>query len=156
MKRFVSVWDMRRGQHKSSSSYMLTAFTLIEVMVAVLVITVVIAALLQMRGNSSHIFSELSKRVETDQYISFLISNSEYGFENKKTALDRLLSDFELERDLARELKSIKAEVIYQELELIDLDDGDTEASSGIVFKVGKTVLKAKESSAGLVRVRIK
>ena len=131
-------------------------FSLIEVMVAVLVISVVIAALLEMKGNSSHIFLELSKRVKTDQYTSFLIANSEYGFENKKTTLDRLLSDFEVESDLAREFKSTKTELIYQELEMIDLDEGNTESSSGIVFEVGKTVLKAEDSSAGLLRVRVK
>jgi prepilin-type N-terminal cleavage/methylation domain-containing protein len=124
------------------------AFTLIEVMVAVMIISVVIMALLQMRGNSSHIFSNLTQKLEINRYISFLISNSDYGFEKKTTTLDKLLGDFDVENDLRRELKSIKVEVIYQGLESIDI-------GSTAVLKIGKTSLKTDKSSASLLRLKL-
>lgn len=136
------------------------AFTLIEVMVAVLIISVVIMALLQMKGNSSHIFFELSRGVKINQFASTLLSNKDYGFENKNTTLDKLLDDFEVTNKFSRELKSLKVEVIYQKLELIDMSEQSSskenvaEISSPIVFEIGKTTLKMDSSSIGLIRLR--
>ena len=144
MKRFVSVWDMRK------------AFTLIEVMVAVLIISVVITALFQMKGNSSHIFLNLSKKLEINQYSSFLISNDNYGFEKQTTTLDELLGNFKVEDELRQELKKAKIEVIYQELEQIDMSEqSDENASSGMIFEIGKTILKTDKSSVSLIRLRV-
>lgn len=122
------------------------AFTLIEVMVAVVIISVVIMALLQMKGNSSHIFLELNKRVKVTQFSSFFTANKNYGFENKSISLDMLLDDFEVESDLRRELKSVKSEVIYQEIKNIEAD---------MVLEIGQSVLKTDKSSVGLLRLRV-
>jgi len=148
MKQFVLVWDMRK------------AFTLIEVMVAVLIVSVVIMALLQMRGNSTHMFLNIGKKSKISQYSSFLISNSDYGFDNKIVSLDKLLDDFELENDLRRRVKQSRVELIYQKLETLDMsdnDDGDAKeaVNSNLVFEVGKTILKTDTSSTGLFRLRV-
>ena len=144
MKRFVSVWDMRK------------AFTLLEVMVAVLIISIVIMALLQMRGHSAHIFSSLTQKLEINQYLSFLVSNDDYGFEQDSLSADKLLKDFDLERDLRQNLKKVKINLIYQELESIDLDEQDDDnPSSGMIFETGKTILKTDKSSVSLPRIRL-
>ncbi|MCK4875090.1 MAG: prepilin-type N-terminal cleavage/methylation domain-containing protein [Sulfurimonas sp.] len=132
------------------------AFTLIEVMVAVLIISVVIMALFQMKGNSSHIFLNLSKKLELNQYSSFFISNDNYGFEKQTTTLDELLGNFKVEDELRQELKKAKIEVIYQELEQIDMSEqSDENSSSGMIFEIGKTILKTDESSVSLIRLRV-
>lgn len=136
------------------------AFTLIEVMVSVMIISVVIMALLQMNANNTHIFSATKKQLKTNQYISLLIGNKDYGFEDKSIYLDDLIRDFELEDDLRRELKSTNVAILYQELESIDLSDdkNNTQKSSnsGIVLEIGKSVLKAKDDSSSIMRLRIK
>jgi len=143
------------------------AFTLIEVMVAVVIISTVIMALLELTANNRHIFSVIEKKNGINQYLSFTLANSDYGFENKKTTLYSLVSDFDLESDLRRELKSKKCEIIYQELESIDLSDFDEkdktnredeelkESNSGLVFEVGKTVLRLEDSSNSILRIRL-
>jgi len=138
------------------------AFTLIEVMVAVMIISVVIMALLTMRGNSTHIFSDLSSRVKINQFASLFISNTDYGFLKKSVTLEKLVSDFDIESDLRRELSNTKVEVIYQELNIIDMSEFDAsdkeseaEVSSNMVFEIGKTVLKTPNSSTGLLRLRV-
>lgn len=147
MKRFVSAWKMLRGKN---------AFTLIEVMVAVMIISVVIMALLEMQGNSAHIFSKLTSQIKISQYASLFISNPDYGFEKKSVDLDDLLNDFKLEDDLRRELKNIKVKVVYEELELLDMSESDDdEVSSSLVLEIGKTILKVNDSSTALVRFRI-
>ena len=136
------------------------AFTLIEVMVSVMIISVVIMALLQMNANNTHIFSATKKQLKTNQYLSFLIANKDYGFEDKNIYLDDLIQDFEVENDLRRELKRIKVAIVYQELESIDLseDMNDTQESSNsvIVLEIGKSVLKTKDDSSSMMRLRIK
>jgi prepilin-type N-terminal cleavage/methylation domain-containing protein len=136
------------------------AFTLIEVMVSVMIISVVIMALLQMSANSIHIFSATKSQLKTNQYLSFLIANKDYGFENKNIYLYDLIQDFEVEDDLRRALKKIKVAILYQELESIDLseDTNNTQetSNSGIVLEIGKSVLKAKDDSSSMMRLRIK
>jgi len=136
------------GKNIPSRQSMSKAFTLIEVMVAVLIISLVIMALLQMRGNSSHMLMNINKQIKVNQFNSFLISNNDYGFESKSTTLDRLLSEFSMENNLRRELKKIKVKIKYQELETIDMD-------SNIIFEIGKVVLKVDEESTSVVRLRL-
>ena len=135
-------------------------FTLIEVMVAVMIISVVIMALLQMFANNTHIFSSLKKQTKANQYASLLIANDKYGFQNDDVYIYDLVSDFDLENDLRRELKSIKAKIIYQELDTIELgglnDEQETETSSNLVMEFGNTILKTESSSTALVRLKIR
>lgn len=133
------------------------AFTLIEVMVAVMIISVVIMALIEMFANNTHIFMSLKKQTKTNQYSSLLISNQNYGFEDKNIYLDDLVSDFNLENDLRRELKEIKTKVIYQELQTIDTAEQDLEedTNASIVFEVGKSTIKFEDSSIAMLRLRI-
>ena len=145
MKRYVSAWNMRKAR---------SAFTLIEVMVAVMIISVVIMALLQMQGNTSHIFSKLGNTLKINQYTSLFISNKDYGFEKKSVDLDDLLSEFKVENELRRELKTIKVKVDYEELKTIDMSENE-EGSSSLVFELGKTVLKIDDSSSSILRFKI-
>ena len=141
-----------------------SAFTLIEVMVAVMIVSVVIAALLQMRGDTTQKFFGIKKMMSTNQYNSFLLSNAQYGFEKSRMDMYRLVDDFDLESDLRRKLKAIKVELDYEELSVIDTseyedntDDEDAEitGSSGIIFEIGKTVLKTEEFTGSLIRIKI-
>ncbi len=139
-----------------------SAFTLIEVMVAVMIVSIVIAALLQMRGDSSNKLFQLKQMIQTNQYNSFLLSNSEkYAFEDSKIDMLRLVEEFDLESDLRRKLKAMKTEIVYEELEVIDTneleesEDEEITASTGIIFEIGRTRLKTGEFSGDVIRVRL-
>ena len=143
------------------------AFTLIEVMVAVMIVSVVIAALLQMKGNTNHKFIQLKKIVTENQYNTFLISvDDKYSYETSNIDLYRLVDNFDLENDLRRKLKSIKTKVSYEKLDVLDTgdfndDSEDEEGEEGenggidIIFEIGKTSLKSEEFSLSLMRVKI-
>lgn len=132
------------------------AFTLIEVLVAVMIISVVIAALLKMYSNNSHIFSQLTKQVKINQYASLFISNRGYGLESKNIHLDDLVSDFKLERELAKELKDTKVKILYQKVEQIDMsENNDEDSDSSMVFEIGKTVLNINDASTAFLRLRM-
>lgn len=145
------------------------AFTLLEVMVAVMIISVVVAALLQMMGNSSHLFSKVKIESNVGQYASFLIASPDYGFENKSITLDKLAEDFKLDSQLRTELKKLKAKLVYTELESIDMSEFDTPkaedtidneedqtVSSELIFEIGKSTLEFKDASTSLLRLRVK
>jgi len=141
------------------------AFTLIEVMVAVMIISVVIMALLQINANNTHIFSQVKNKETSTQYLSLLVG-TKYGFENEKISLEELVSDFDLDDDLRRELKHTEIQIFYQTLQSIDTsmfdesekteedEDVNKENSSGIIYEIGKSILKTKHSSASLLRLR--
>ena len=137
-----------------------SAFTLIEVMVAVMIIAVVIMALLQMYANNTHIFSSMKQQSKINQYSSFLISNDNYGFKDKNIYLHALVRDFDLENDLRRELKETKIKMLYKELETIDLSDQDNdediEASSGLVLEIGESTIQTDDGSTALMRLKIR
>jgi len=145
-------------------------FTLIEVMISVVIISSVIVALLEMYSNNTHIFSVIDKKVKINQYATFFLANHEVGFEKDEVWLIDLVDGFDLEEDLRRKLKNIKAKILYQKLETIDLadfeedttqEDGeeetqDKEVKSTMVFEVGKTILQAQQSSVGYLRLQLK
>jgi prepilin-type N-terminal cleavage/methylation domain-containing protein len=141
------------------------AFTLIEVMIAVVIISVVIAALIQMFANNTHIFSSLKSQSKINSYVSLFIANDTYGLEDKEVSLDDLVSEFNVESELRAVLRETKAKIIYKELESIDMReyeegeevDQESEASvnSGLVFEVGSSTIKIHDSSASLLRIQI-
>ncbi|MFA5233623.1 MAG: prepilin-type N-terminal cleavage/methylation domain-containing protein [Sulfurimonas sp.] len=128
MKQFVSVWDMRKKIQRDG-------FTLLEVMIAVMILSVVIMALLQMYANGAHIFKSADMRSQTNQYISFLTGNEKYGLQNDTFSLDALVEEFEVEDELRRELRDIKVELLFESIK-------NRWNSSSTESGMGKVVLK--------------
>ncbi len=143
------------------------AFTLIEVIVSVLIISIVIMALLQMFANNTHIFLSLNNKTKISQYSSFFISSRDIGFEDDMSDMYKLVEDFTLEDDLRRELKNMKMGIMYQEVKRIDMsefeDDEDEnttnalnkESNSNIIFEIGKTILTTQNTSVSFLRLRL-
>ncbi len=153
MRRSASVWDMSRRE----------AFTLIEVMVAVMIISVVVTALLQLQSNNTISFSHLKKMQQELQYLS-LLQGSKYGFENDSLPLDRMVERFDIDDDLRRELKAVQAKVLYRKLQTVDtkefggLDEVKNEKEgevSPLVIEIGRSVLQMPNGSVSVMRVRI-
>ncbi len=47
-------------------------------------------------------------------------------------------------------------DLVYQELDAIDLAESDDEnLSSGMIFEIGKTILKTENASVSLPRIRL-
>ena len=125
------------------------AFTLLEVMVAVLIVSVVIAAMFQVKGDANTKLFWLKDSINETQYNTFLLGNSsKYGFDKSNISLNELVSEFDLEDDLRRELKEIKVSVTYEEEDAI-------ETPTGSVLEIGKTKLESKNFTSSILRVKI-
>lgn len=124
-------------------------FTLLEVMVAVLIVSVVIAAIYEVKGNANTKLFWLKDTIKEVQYNTFLLGASDkYGFETSSVSLNELVADFDLESDLRRKLKSIKLRVSYDELDSI-------ETPTGSVFEIGKTTMASKTFDTSILRVKL-
>lgn len=143
-------------------------FTLIEVMVSVLIISTVVMALYSMSANSGFIYTKSIQDMKTNGYLSFLVANKNYGFDNISLDLDRLLEGYELENELRKELKATKVSILYEELQTIDMSKFDMKETpeykentkeqnqAQMLFEIGRTSLLFKEkSNASLLRLRI-
>ena len=126
-----------------------SGFTLIEVMVAVMIVSVVVAALWQMRGDATQKFMFIKKMQITNQYATFLLGNSDkYGFEKSSISMRNLVDDFDLDSDLRRRLKAIKVNVTYDVIS--SLDDNDS-----MILEVGKTTMELEQTKLSLIRMRL-
>jgi prepilin-type N-terminal cleavage/methylation domain-containing protein len=133
------------------------AFTLIEVMVAVMIISVVVMALLSMQGNTTHIFSRLNKTTTINQFTTFLISNKQYGFSKEDVYLNDLLSDFKVEDNLRRRFKNTKLELSYIKLQSFnDKSDTDDKSNSDNIIEIGKSTIKTENLTTSFVRLNLK
>lgn len=153
MRRYASAWDMSKRE----------GFTLIEVMVSVMIISVVVTAFLQLQSTNTVTFERLQKMQRTLQYIS-LLQGSKYGYENDTLTLDRAVERFDLDDDLRRELKAIQADILYERLDRIDTAEfedsfGENNQSEGgsspLVIEIGRTVLQLSNESISIMRIRI-
>lgn len=129
------------------------AFTLLEVMISVMIISVVILALFEMRANSNLIFFKIEDKSKVNQSLSFFIGQKDFGFENKKTSMKNLITDFELNSELAKEFSDTKVDIKYIELESIDMKDYDE--GNEMIFEIGSTNIKINERSASFMRIKL-
>jgi prepilin-type N-terminal cleavage/methylation domain-containing protein len=145
------------------------AFTLIEVMVAVMIVSVVIAAMIELTGNSSLLLENVRKKSQNLQYLS-LLRESRYGFEDDKANAARLLERFDLDDDLRRALKAIPLHMDYKEKERLDLSKFDFNASdvmeettdqtqqqsqSNLVLEIGQSGIKQGDVHISVTRIRV-
>jgi prepilin-type N-terminal cleavage/methylation domain-containing protein len=125
------------------------AFTLLEVMVAVLIVSVVIAAMFKVKGDANTKLFWLQSTINETQYNTFLLGNSDkYGFDKSSISLNELINEFDLESDLRRKLKAIKVSINYDKKDDIDIPTGS-------VLELGKTKLETKNFSTSILRVKI-
>ncbi len=125
------------------------AFTLIEVMVAVLIVSVVIGALWQMQGNTAKKLQMLEQMQEKNQYMTLLLdTNDKYGFDSSSINLYSLVDSFDLPSDLRRALKHTKATISYDIV--TSIDDNDS-----MVLEVGRSKLKFKDTQLSILRMRL-
>ncbi len=132
------------------------AFTLVEVMVSVMIISVVIMALIEMHGNSTHLFTNIKERLHVSFLPSLLIANPDCGYENKTLSADMLTKDFILDDDLRRKLKALNITLSYEQLDSMQApisDKNSTLDSQNSLFYIGKTTLKVENSSVSFLRI---
>jgi len=91
-------------------------FTLLEVMISVMIISLVIGVLLQLYSNNTRLFSSMRGHSELCMRSSLLIGNSAYGYEDKKINLAELVRDFEINDELRKKLKKYEAKITYTQV----------------------------------------
>ena len=102
-------------------------FTLIEMMIAVSVISIVIGVLLQLFSNNTTLFSSMRGHSELCMRSSLLIGNPNYGYENDKVTLAELVQEFDIDDDLRQKLKKHTAKIAYTQVKELDTQQQEIE-----------------------------
>ncbi len=123
------------------------AFTLIEVMVAVMIVSVVVGAIVSLRGNASNLLMHIKKDEKSLQYASFLPWSKENGLDSARTNLYRLSEGVDMDDDLRRKLKAVPIEIKYRKVRSYDMQD--------TTFEIGETKLKSKDFDISLERITL-
>ncbi len=120
-------------------------FTLIEVMVAVMIVSVVIGATISLRGDAGNRLVHIKQNEKSLQYATFLLWSKENGVDASKTNLYRLSEGIDMDDTLRRELKAIAIEIQYKKAHSYDMGDA--------LFEFGTTTLRNKDFQISLERI---
>ncbi len=112
-----------------------------------MIVSVVIAALLKLRGDSSHMLTQIQQRQQKSDIASFLLWNRKYTLDDSHITLYNLVEDFDLDDDVRRKLKTDKIDIRYNKIDSIELE--------GMVIEMGTTELLQKDFDLVLQRVLI-
>jgi prepilin-type N-terminal cleavage/methylation domain-containing protein len=134
MKRFVL--GFKRG------------FTLIEVMIAVMIVSVVIAAIFKLRGDTNHLFFKIKEHQQESSMATLLLWNTKYGLQNDDPTLYQLVEEFDIDDDLRRELKKIKSDIHYKRVDTIESDN--------LNIEIGRTEFSSKHFDFNFNRVQLR
>lgn len=121
------------------------AFTLIEVMIAVMIVSIVIAALLKLRGDTNKLFMNLEKQARYSSLSTLLLYNRDYGLDTTTTTLYDLVNMFDINDDLRRKLKHTKITVSYEKLNMTNKEN--------ISFEIGQSHIQGKKIDIYLNRI---
>jgi len=108
------------------------SFTLIEIVITVMIISIIGFALLQMQSNTIQTLELLDKRLKVNKYSSFIFSNISDKYHNKhKTVYEFIKDRYNLnDDDLIRYFKEKEYGYTQDELFFLNFgenDDGETE-----------------------------
>ena len=121
------------------------AFTLIEVMISVIIVSIVVMGALRLHGQNSDMATYLMKRgnAELDNSL-FLTQRAQRYDKSKKSAYDLLIDEFSIKDDKSRNiLKKIEKNINITEPEAIPV--GETEDSPALfTFYSNEVLLKGK------------
>lgn len=92
------------------------SFTLIEVIIAVSLLSVVLLSLFQVRSNNIFILEKTDEKIKDKQYLSMVYDTKGYSKRNENIYLDRYFNI--KDDDLRRKLKEIKIKVKDEILDL--------------------------------------
>ena len=123
-------------------------FTLVEVMVATMIVSIVIAALWKIRGDANIKMMQMQKLVKVTPMLTFLSGqNMRYGFDDEKVDSYKLLDDFQVRRSLRARLKYQKMIVHYNRVRDMELQEGQ-------VIEMGESIVQLQGSDLKCKRVR--
>ena len=134
------------------------AFTLIEVLVAVMIVFIVIAAMLELAGESSLLFKNLYKKSKALEHLSML-RQSRYAKESGNVNLALLLTRFMLDDTTRRVLKQDSVKITYKEVHHLELPNifahTDTPDAEQIRFLFSSNGVETEGVHVSLMRVSL-
>lgn len=147
-------------------------FTLVEVMIAVMIIAVVISSLLKLFSTNASFFDRLYAKSNLSMNSSLLLGFGDtYGFEKDEITLDELTKEFNVEDELRQKLKNTKALINYKDILILDskdfednaedvasedqLEDLQNAPDTGFSLEIGKTSFTINNNTTSYLRIKL-
>jgi len=98
------------------------AFSLMEVIIATSLISIVMVSLFQVKGNNIFILEKSKESKKQNEYLSLVMDSKEYAKRNEKVYLDRYfnIKDDDIRREFKQVKIKIKDKVLDKSTESID------------------------------------
>lgn len=100
------------------------AFSLIEVIIAVIMLSVTMVTLLQVKSNNIHLLSINNQKVKLNEYILLAIDFKKEISDNKNESIDINKKYLFENDDLRKELKDIKVNIQDDKMDKLTLQNG--------------------------------
>jgi prepilin-type N-terminal cleavage/methylation domain-containing protein len=124
------------------------AFTLIEIIVSVIIVSVVVVGALKIQGENNRMANYIQKRASAELDNSlFLIKRVEQFDKSEKNAYDLLVDDFRIEDDESRQvLKKIEKKINITEVKPIPVGESE-ESPARFTFYTNEILLNGEYPS---------
>jgi prepilin-type N-terminal cleavage/methylation domain-containing protein len=120
------------------------AFTLVEVLFAVVLLSVIGMAILQSSSNNSKLMNYSMSKINFIHLSSIFSINMNDDLHNKsKTFYDLIQKKYSLDDETRKELKKVKYTLRSDDIEQIVLQDSDA-SSNSIIFNIKKHTISGK------------
>jgi len=130
-------------------------FTLIEVMVAVIIVAVVIGAMLRLFATNTHLLGGIEPRFDAALQGTLLLGIGDTGFEKHDDTLYSLVETFNVDDDLRRRLKAVTLTLRYEELQRFDSASFATPTATAGSAEETEASFETKDAETGDVALEI-
>ena len=103
---------------------MKNAFSLMEVIISIVILSVVMITLLQIKTDNIHLVSKSEQKIKLNDYILLAIDFSDKNMTIKNEDID-IYKNFKYENEYVRnELKDIKVSIKDEKIQSVSIDNG--------------------------------
>lgn len=103
------------------------AFSLVETLVATLIASLVVFALLQASSNNSKIINYADKSKNQKEIFSLVLLNAHENFHNAQKSIYEFVKDFNLTDEIKTKLKNEKISYLHEKVATLDIKPSEKE-----------------------------
>lgn len=131
------------------------AFTLIEVLISVSIISIIVAAFLNIEQESKFLIDKNIKKIEATHLSSIVLLNTDQKDDKSDLYIYDLLKDFDLKDDLIKFLKSKKAHISFDLYKTIGDDENSSEENKTVLLNIYKQTANIDGNAVSIYRISL-
>lgn len=131
------------------------AFTLIEVLISVSIISIIVAAFLNIEQESKFLIDKNVKKIAATHLSSIVLLNTDQKDDKSDLYLYDLLKGFDLKDDLIKFLKSKKVHISFDLYKTIGDDENSSEENKSVMLNIYKQTANIDGNVVSIYRISL-